>query len=92
MVKGKLKKGMKKCNNAKNMKICKVGDIMTTTKTSKTSQNPFDDKRIYVNSIKSYTHNENLYLFKKDLINNFNSTPIEISMKLGLDKDNQTNL
>ena len=40
---------------------------MTTTKTSKISLNIFDDKRFYVNNIKSYPHDENLYLFKRDL-------------------------
>ena len=41
---------------------------MTTTKTSKISLNTFDDKRFYVNNTKSYLHDENLYLFKRDLI------------------------
>ena len=41
---------------------------MTTTKTSKISLNIFDDKRFYVNNIKSYPHDENLYLFKRDLV------------------------
>ena len=50
-------------------RIKKVGDNMTTTKTSKISLNTFDDKRIYKNNIKSYPHDENLYLFKKDLVN-----------------------
>ena len=49
--------------------IQKVGDNMTTTKTSKISLNTFDDKRFYVNNIKSYPHDENLYLSKRDLIN-----------------------
>ena len=49
-------------------RIQKVGDNMTTTKTSKISLNTFDDKRFYVNNIKSYPHDENLYLFKRDLI------------------------
>ena len=39
---------------------------MTTTKTSKISLNTFDDKKFYVNNIKSYPHDENLYLFKRD--------------------------
>ena len=43
---------------------------MTTTKISKISLNTFDDKRFYVNNIKSYPHDENLFLFKRDLINN----------------------
>ena len=49
-------------------RIQKVGDKMTTTKTSKISLNIFDDKRFNVNNIKSYPHDENLYLFKRDLI------------------------
>ena len=49
-------------------RIQKVGDNMTTTKTSKISLNTFDDKRFYVNNIKIYPHDENLYLFKRDLI------------------------
>ena len=48
-------------------RIQKVGDNMTTTKTSKISLNRFDDKRFYVNNKKGYPH-ENLYLFKRDLI------------------------
>ena len=45
----------------------KVDDSMTTTKTSKISLNIFDDKKFCVNNIKSYPHDENLYLFKRDL-------------------------
>ena len=50
-------------------RIQKVGDNMTTTTTSKISLNRFDDKIFYVNNIKSYPHDENLYLFKRDLVN-----------------------
>ena len=50
-------------------RIQKVGNNMTTTKTTKISLNIFDDKRFYVNNIKSYPHDENLYLFKRDLVN-----------------------
>ena len=50
-------------------RIQKVCDNMTTTKTSKISLNIFDDKKFYVNNIKSYPHDENLYLFKRDLVN-----------------------
>ena len=50
-------------------RIQKVGDNMTTTKTSKISLNTFDDKIFYVNNFKSYPHDENLYLFKRDLVN-----------------------
>ena len=49
-------------------RIQRVGDNMTTTKTSKISLNIFDDKRFYLNNIKSYPHDENLSLFKRDLI------------------------
>ena len=49
-------------------RIQKYDDNMTTTKTSKISLNTFDDKTFYVNNIKSYPHDENLYLSKRDLI------------------------
>ena len=55
--------------NVDECRIQKVSDNMTTTKTSKTSLNTFDDKRFYVNNIKSYPQDENLYLFKRDLVN-----------------------
>ena len=58
---------------------------MTTKKTSKTSLNTFDDKRFYVNNIKSYPYDENLYLFKRDLVNKINTTTLELLIKLGLD-------
>ena len=48
-------------------RIQKVGDNITTTKTSKISLDTFDDKRFYVKNFKSYPHDENLYLFKRDL-------------------------
>ena len=50
-------------------KIQKIGDSMTTTKTCKISLNTFDDNRFYLNNIESYPHDENLFLFKRDLIN-----------------------
>ena len=52
-------------------RIKTVGDNMTTTKTSKISLTTFDDKRLFVNNnnIKSYPHDENLYLFKRDIVN-----------------------
>ena len=50
-------------------RIQKVVDSMTTTKTSKISLNIFDDKRFYVNNIKSYPHDKEPYLFKRDLLN-----------------------
>ena len=49
-------------------RIQKVGDNMRTTKTSKVSLNIFDDKWFYLNNIKSYLHDEILYLFRRDLI------------------------
>ena len=49
-------------------RIQKIGDNKTTTKTSKISLNTFHDKRSYVKNIKSYPHDENLYLFKRDLV------------------------
>ena len=42
---------------------------MTTIKISKRSLSNFDDKRFYVNNIKSYSLDENMYLFKRDLLN-----------------------
>ena len=41
-------------------RIQKIGNNMTTTKTSRISLNTFDDKRFYVNKIESYSHDENL--------------------------------
>ena len=71
-------------------RIQKVGDNMTTTKTSKISL-IFEDKRFFVNNIKSYPHDENLYLFKRDLIKKIcetgsliKTTPIELLIILGL--------
>ena len=63
----------------------RVGDNMTTTKTSKISLNTFDDKRFYVNNIKSYSHGENLILFKRDLVNKI------CKASLDLDKDQLAN-
>ena len=57
-------------------RIQKVGDNMTTTKTSKISLNTFDDKIFYVNNIKSYPHDENLYLFKRELIKIIPQAPV----------------
>ena len=66
-------------------RIQKVGDNMTTTKTSKINLNTFDDNRFFVYDIKSYPHVENLYLFKRDLVNKINNTTLELLIKLGLD-------
>ena len=94
-------KGLKNCNNAKHeeyykalmyntqrivseCRIQKVGDNMIT-KTSKISLNAFDDKEFCVNNIKSYPHDENLYLFKRDLVTKINVASLD------LDKDQLTN-
>ena len=66
-------------------RIQKVGETMTTTRTSKISLNTFDDKNFYVNHIKSYPHDENLYLFKRHLVNNIYRAPLD------LDKDQLAN-
>ena len=50
-------------------RIQKVGSCMTTIKISKRSLSNFDDKRFYVNIIRSYPLDENVYLFKRDLLN-----------------------
>ena len=46
-------------------RIQKIGDNITTTKTSKISLNLFADERFYVNNIKSYPHDENLSIQKR---------------------------
>ena len=66
-------------------RIQKVGETMTTTGTSKISLNTFDDKKFYVNNIKSYPHDENLYRFKSHLVNNIYPVPLD------LDKDQLAN-
>ena len=82
-------------------RIQKVGSCMATIKISKRSLNNFDDKRFYVNNIKSYPLDENVYLFKRDLINKIckrtassvasqagsliKNTTLELLIKLGLD-------
>ena len=68
-------------------RIQKVGDNMTTTKTSMISQNKFNDKKFYVDNIKSYTHDENIYLFNRDLIKKISVTNLE----LDLDKNQLVN-
>ena len=80
-------------------RIQKVGSCMATIKISKRSLGNFD-KRFYVNNIKSYPLDENMYLFKRDLVNDIcertssvasqagsliNNTTLELLIKLGLD-------
>ena len=73
-------------------RIPKVGDKMSTIKTNKRSLNNFDDKRFYVSNIKSYPHDENLCLFKRDLVNNFNAASVKLLRRsLDLDKDQLAN-
>ena len=66
-------------------RIQNVGDNLTTTKTSKSSLNTFDDKRFYANNTKSYPHDENLNLCKRDLVNKLKATSLD------LDKDQLNN-
>ena len=67
-------------------RIQKIGDNMTTTKTSKISLNTFDAKRFYVNNIKSYPHDENLYLFKRDLIKMIHQASVKL-LRRSIDGD-----
>ena len=66
-------------------RIQKGGDNMTKTKTSKISLNTLDDKRFDVNNIRSYPHYENLYLFKRGLVNKINNNTLELLLKFVLD-------
>ena len=50
-------------------RIQKVGSCMTTIKINKRSLSNFDDKRFYVKNIKIYPLDENIYFFKRDLLN-----------------------
>ena len=59
-------------------RIQKVGVKMSTFITNKRSPNNFDDKRFYVKNIKSYPNDENLYVFKKDLVNKLNTTTLDL--------------
>ena len=45
---------------------------MTTIKIIKKNLSNFDDKRFYVNNIKNCPLGENMYLFKRDLLNKIN--------------------
>ena len=74
-------------------RIQKVGDKISTIKTGKRSLNKFDDKRFHVNKIKSYPHDENLYLFKRDLAKKINTTSTALLIDLELHYiDNKDNL
>ena len=60
-------------------RIQKIGDKMSTIKTNRRSLNNFDDKRFYLNNIKSFPHDENLYLFKNDIVNNIWRTSLDLN-------------
>ena len=55
--------------NVDEYRIQKFRDNRTTTKTSKIRLNTFNDKRFYVNNIKNYPLDDNLYLIKRHLLN-----------------------
>ena len=69
-------------------RIQKVGDNTTTTKTRKISLNTIDDKIFYVNNIESYPHDENLYLFKRDLIKMIHQATVKL-LRRSLDEDKE---
>ena len=86
--------------NYEESRIQKLGSCMATIKIIKRTLSNFDDKRFYVNNIKSYPLDENMYLFKRDLVNKIcertssvasqagsqiNNTTSELLIKLGLD-------
>ena len=58
-------------------RIQKVGSCMTTIKISKRSLSNFD-KRFYVNNIKSYPLDENMYFFKRDLLNKISQQTLSV--------------
>ena len=60
-------------------RIQKIGDKMSTIKTNRRSLNNFNDKKFYLNNIKSFPHDENLYLFKNDLVNNIWRTFLDLN-------------
>ena len=62
-------------------RIQKVGDNMTTTKTSTISLNILDEKRCYVKNIKSSPHEENLYLFKRELVKKIYQASLDLDKK-----------
>ena len=69
-------------NTERSVGECRVKNVvdnMTTTKTSKISLSTFDDKRFYVKNIKSYPHDENPYLFKRDLVNKIWRTSLDLN-------------
>ena len=74
-------------NTQRNVDECRIpksGDKMTRNETSKISLKKFDDKRFYVINNKSFPHDENLYLFERDLIKKIKTTPTYLLIKLGL--------
>ena len=55
-------------NTQRTIRIQKVDDNITTTKTNKISLNTFDD----------YPHDENLYIFKRTLVNKIKKTSLDL--------------
>ena len=63
---------------------------MATIKISKRSFSNFDDKKFYLNNIKNYPLDENMYVFKRDLLNKIKNTNLERPIKLGLDVNKES--
>ena len=71
-------------------RIQKLGSCMATIKISKRSFSNFDDKRFYLNNVKNYPLDENMYLFKRELLNKINNTTLELPIKIGLDVNKES--
>ena len=72
-------------NKERIVKQCRTQKVrfkMSTIKTNKRSLNNFDDNKFYVNNIKNYPHDENLYLFQTDLVNKINNITLELDWGL----------
>ena len=63
-------------------KIIKSVSKPTFKNITRFDDNAFDDKRFYVNNIKSYPYDENQYLFKKDLVNKIRRTSLDLDKDL----------
>ena len=89
---GAKEKGIKKESNGKDEENYNAlidnkerieGRCMTTIKISKRSLSNFDDKRFYVNYIKSYPLDESKYLFKRDLLNKISEQTSSVASQSG---------
>ena len=72
-------------NNERIVEECRVqkfGNKMSTIRRNKCRLNNVDDKKFYVIDVKIYPHDENLYPFKRDLINKMNNTNLELDWGL----------